>query len=123
MGDSKNLAETWIQLHHLPKDSKESDALFWAWEQLTDMCDSDPESAWNVIQEIIVSDQSDQILANVGAGPFEDLMGGHGAQFIDRVERCAKSHEAFRRMLGVVWQNQIPDDVWARIKKIAPPSW
>ena len=33
------------------------------------MCQSAPESAWNVIQEIIALDQSDEILANVGVGP------------------------------------------------------
>ena len=119
----ENLAEVWIRLHHLPKESSEHDALFWSWESLTDMCDSAPETAWNVIQEIIALDDSDQILANVGAGPFEDLMVGHGARFIDRVEECARSHPAFRRMLGIVWKNAIPDDVWNRIKAIAPPSW
>ena len=123
MTDSKRLVQNWIQYHHLPKASKDGGALFWAWQQLTDMCQKDPESAWNVIREIIVTDQSDRNLANIGAGPFEDLMGSHGAQFIDRVERCVKSDRAFRRMLGIVWKNRIADDVWARIQKIAPPSW
>jgi hypothetical protein len=123
MVDSNNLAETWIRLHLLPKESNERESLFWAWEQLTDMCDSSPESAWKVIQEIIALDQCDQILANVGAGPFEDLLANHGEQFIERVESCARTHPAFRRMLGVVWQNKIPDDVWTRVKALAPPSW
>ncbi len=92
-------------------------------EQLTDMCEEDPESAWNVIHEIIISDQSDKILASVGAGPFEDLMAKHGAQFISRVELCARLDKAFRRMLGTVWKNQMADDVWDRIRKMAPPSW
>ncbi len=126
MMDADNLADAWIRLHHLPKESRESseyDALFWSWEKLTEMCDSAPETAWNVIQEIIALDHSDQILASVGAGPFEDLMGSHGAQFIDRVEKCARTHTAFQRMLGIVWKNAIPDDVWSRIQAIAPPSW
>jgi hypothetical protein len=66
---SNNLAEAWIRLQHLPEESSEYDALFWAWEELTEMCQSAPESAWNVIQEIIALDQSDEILANVGVGP------------------------------------------------------
>ena len=123
MTDSKALVETWIQYQNLPKNLKEGDALFWAWEQLTDMCEKDPESAWNVIQEIIITDQSDKILASVGAGPFEDLMAKHGAQFISRVELCARLDKAFRRMLGTVWKNQMADDVWDRIRKMAPPSW
>jgi hypothetical protein len=124
MMDADNLAEVWIRrLHHLPKGSSEHDALFWSWEKLTEMCDTAPETAWSVIQEIIALDHSDQILANVGAGPFEDLMGNHGPQFIDRVEMCSRSHPAFRRMLGIVWKTAISDEVWNRIKAIAPPSW
>jgi hypothetical protein len=121
--DSENIAEAWIQLHHLPKESSERETLFWAWERLNDLVDSEPEAAWNVIQEIIALDQSDEILANVGAGSFEDLLAKHGARFIDRVESCARAHLGFRRMLGVVWKNEIPDEVWNRIKAIAPPSW
>lgn len=126
MMDADNLADAWIRLHHLPKESRESsehDALFWSWEKLTEMCDSAPERAWSVIQEIIALDHGDEILASVGAGPFEDLMGRHGAQFIDRVEKCARAHAAFQRMLGIVWKNAIPDDVWRRIQAVAPPSW
>ena len=51
--DANNLADVWIRLHHLPKESSEHEALFWSWEKLTEMCDSAPETAWNVIQEII----------------------------------------------------------------------
>lgn len=123
MTDARGLVQTWIKHQHLPKDSKDGDALFWAWQQLTDMCEEDPETAWNVIQEILVTDQSNNILASVGAGPFEDLMARHGAQFIDRVERGARSEKAFRRMLGTVWKTQIAEDVWGRIQKIAPQSW
>jgi hypothetical protein len=75
MMDADNLAEVWIRLHHLPKGSSEHDALFWSWEKLSEMCDSAPETAWNVIQEIIALDHSDQILANVGAGPVRGLDG------------------------------------------------
>lgn len=121
--DADNLAEAWIRLHHLPKDSSEREALFWSWERLTEMCESVPETAWSVIQEIIALDQSDQILSNIGAGPFEDLMVNHGARFIDRVEICARTNLAFRRMLGVAWTNAISDEIWNRLKVIAPPSW
>jgi hypothetical protein len=126
MNHADNLAEAWIRLHHIPKESRQSsqyDELFWSWEKLTEMCDSAPETAWDVIQEILGRDHSDQILASIGAGPFEDLMSSHGAQFIDRVEKCARTHPAFKRMLGVVWKNSISDDVWIRIQAIAPPSW
>jgi hypothetical protein len=99
------------------------DELEWAWEKLDDLCRTEPDAAWQIIQEIIARDKSDRNLANVGAGPFEDLLVHHGARFIDQVESCARSDAAFKRMLGVVWKNAIADDVWNRVKAIAPPSW
>jgi hypothetical protein len=59
---------------------------------------------------IISLDQSDTILANLGAGPYEDLMGNHGAQFIARIERCANQVPAFHRMPGIVRKNPVSDD-------------
>jgi len=120
---NRNLAEAWIKLQYLLRKSDARDELWWAWEQLDELCWTEPERAWDVIQEIIAQDQSDQILADVGAGPIEDLLVHHGARIIDRVELCARSNSAFTRMLGVVWKKSIPDEVWKRVKEIAPPSW
>jgi hypothetical protein len=118
-----NLAAVWIRFQSLPKKSAEYEHLFWACERLDDLCRSEPGAAWNVIQEIIALNQSDEILAMLGAGPFEDLMANHGSLLIDKVELCARISPTFRRMLGVVWKNAIQDDVWTRLKAIAPPSW
>ena len=123
MDANHNLADAWIRFHQLPKKSIARGELEWAWEQLDDLCRTAPDAAWQVIQEIIARDKSDGNLAYVGAGPFEDLLVHHGARFIDRVESCARSDAAFKRMLGVVWKNAIADDVWNRVKAIAPPSW
>ena len=120
---NRNLAEAWIKLQHTPQKSDARDELWWAWEQLDELCRTEPEKACDVVQQIIAQDQSDQILSNVGAGPIEDLLVHHGARIIDRVESCARSNPAFKRMLGIVWKNRVPDDVWNRIKAIAPSSW
>ncbi len=71
MTDAKTLANAWIRLHRLPKQSTERERLFWSWEEVTEMCHTSPETAWNVIQETIARDHSDPVLASVGAGPFE----------------------------------------------------
>lgn len=123
MDANHNLADAWIRFHQLAKESSVRDELEWAWEKLDDLCRTEPDAAWQIIQEIIARDKSDRNLANVGAGPFEDLLVHHGARFIDQVESCARSDAAFKRMLGVVWKNAIADDVWNRVKAIAPPSW
>ena len=68
-------------------------------------------------------DSSEKILANIAAGPLEDLLVYHGEKFIDRVEEAAQSDPVFKKMLGAVWQNAIPDDVWNRVKAVAGPSF
>jgi hypothetical protein len=70
-----NLAAVWIRFQSLPKKSPEYGHLFWVCERLDDLCRSEPAAAWNVIQEIVALNQSEVILAMLGAGPFEDFDG------------------------------------------------
>ena len=114
----------WIRYQHIyGSKTEEVDELEWAMIELWDLCREAPESAWSAILEIISKDHSDQILSDVAAGPMEDLLAYHGALVIDRVESCARSNPSFERMLGNVWKNAISDDVWNRVKAIAPSSW
>jgi hypothetical protein len=62
-------------------------------------------------------------LANLAAGPLEDLMVRHGSQFIASLEKLAATDGQFRKMLGALWENDINAEVWARIKRVAGPSF
>lgn len=123
MSDKNYLGASWVRFQSVPKGSAEYLELEWVVEQMWDLCGSEREKAWNAIQEIIALDQSDNTLAMVGAGPFENLMVHHGPLLIERVEVCARVSPPFRRMLGVVWRNRMSEQVWTRLKAIAPPSW
>jgi hypothetical protein len=68
-------------------------------------------------------DGSDWILANIAAGPLENSLVYHGDKFIDRFEVLAREDQQFRKLLGAVWQNNMSDALWARVKAIAAPSW
>jgi Family of unknown function (DUF6869) len=96
---------------------------FWAFERLSDLVRDDPEDAWKVIEMIRRLDGADRVLANLGAGPLENLLVAHGDEFIDRIECLAKSDEQFRKLLGIVWQNKMSDAIWMRVKAVAAPSW
>lgn len=48
-----------------------------------------------------------------------NFMAAHGIKFIDRVEALAKKDQQFRKLLGVIPQNNIPGSPWVRIKAIA----
>jgi hypothetical protein len=76
--DKNDLGASWVRFQSTPKTSAEYHELEWVVEQMWDLCIDEPEKAWNAIQEIIALDRSDNILAMVGAGPFEDLMVHHG---------------------------------------------
>ena len=54
----------------------------------------------------------------LAAGPIEDLLAKHGADFIDRVEAEARNDPNFAKVLGGVWKNEMPADVWARLQAV-----
>ena len=117
----QSLADAWIALQHASKTDR--DALFWAFQQLDGLLDNDPDAAWRVIDLIWRSDDSDFMLAQVAAGPLEDLLFRHGPRFIDRITEQARREPVFRKMLGGVWRNAIAEPVWLRLKEVAGPSF
>ena len=118
----RSLAEAWIE-HELRSCETVSEATFWAWQELDGLVQCEPEEAWKVIEAIRGVNGSDLILANLAAGPVEDLLAKHGTQFIDRMETLARGDRQFRKLLGAVWPSGIPEQVWSRIKGIAGPSF
>jgi len=80
----------------------------------------DPENAWLVIDSARRMTQDDRMLANIAAGPLENLLSKHGEQFIDRVEALAKADEHFAYLMTGVWErNKMSESLVARIKAIA----
>jgi hypothetical protein len=66
-----------------------------------------PEQAWLMALRLVELSPDDQTLANVAAGPLEDLLKLHPYAFIDRVEhqipnRCKIPTLSFRRVGLVV---------------------
>lgn len=125
MRDSElqQLVEAWISLHHADPDSEEHRNNFWAYGRMSELCSHDPELCWHAIHRVRRRDSSEVILANLASGPVEDLLATHGEGFIERVEKVALEDEQFRRILGAVWQNEIDQPIWERIKAVAGSSW
>lgn len=121
---TSQLAKAWVRYMLLPDESQtERRSLFEAYSKLDECVSFDPEEAWNTIQKIYALNSSDSILAALAAGPVEDLLARHGEKFIDRVEALAKSDAIFRKLLGGVWQNSMPDEIWKRLQEVAGPSF
>jgi hypothetical protein len=112
-----DIARSWIAMHRAGKGSDAQNANFWAHMALDDLRDSNLERYWKIINEIRRLDDSDSILSNLAAGPLEDLLASSGSAFIERCETLAKVDDRFKVMLGMVWKNSIPDDIWERVRR------
>src|SRR5207249_9413511 len=91
---------------------------WWAFDEVDTLCRQSPDAAWNFILAALARDRSDEILGMLSAGPLEDLIARHGALLIDRVEAEARRNPLFANLLGGVWQNTMPDDIWARVRAV-----
>lgn len=100
------LVADWIRYH--AENRKGSDPLFAAWEEVGELVSSHPEDGWTVILELIEAAPDDQVLANVAAGPLEDLLVRWPDQFLDRTEVQARRDAKFRRCLTGVWGLSAP---------------
>ncbi|KAG9602228.1 hypothetical protein KCV01_g7290, partial [Aureobasidium melanogenum] len=113
-----DIANAWIAMHLSQKGSKERESNFWAYMALEDLRTSDVERYWKIINDIKDIDDSEPILANLAAGPIEDLLVNNADKFIERIEALARSDLKFRTILSMVWQNDITNEVWARVQSV-----
>jgi hypothetical protein len=90
----------------------------WASDLLFDAVTDDPETAWDLVVRLVAGAPDGDALGWVAAGPLEDILCEHGADFIDRVEALAGSDERFRRCLGgVQGENRMEPEVYARVRR------
>ncbi len=110
------LVSAWLEFQHTPEDTPEWTARRSIVDTFDDLCTTDPERAWAAILQVIELESDDDVLAELAAGPLEDLLSRHGEAFIERVEERARADRRFLRVLRGVWQLFITDQVWRRVK-------
>lgn len=113
-------AATWVQYHRGGPNAPRDDKNFWAFERVATLVRKHPGDAWVVILAMVSlcedrANDNECVLANIGAGPMEELLGKHGPDFIDAVELEARRWPAFRQMLTNVWPSTINESVWQRV--------
>lgn len=113
--EKEAIVDAWIRLQNSVEGSAEYEANLWAGLKIWRLKNGNPNDCWAIILAIIDKDRSDEVLDVLAAGPMEDLLVEHGAQFIEVVEKQAHKDQTFRRMLQGVWQNAMPEDVWQRV--------
>lgn len=111
------LAEAWIRYWSAPEDSPER-ADFDLAMKFHDIEYHKPELLWAMILAIHTQDKSVHIDGVLSAGPLENLLALHGENFIDRVEKEARTDSSFARLLGGVWKNRMSEAVWQRVQAV-----
>ena len=105
----------WIQLYRSDSNDRNREEHWWSFEQMEKWRTSDPEKIWQAIVAVVEQCDDDRVLANLAAGPMEDLLGDHGSEFIDRIESMARSNEKLRSLLLGVWRrDRVSDGLWNR---------
>jgi hypothetical protein len=116
------LTDRWIQFW----EKRESDKKIldeYLDEMLSPAYECDPEILWLFVQNTYKRDLPERLVAILAAGPVEELLAYHGAQFIDRIEQEARRNTDFMHLLGGVWRNAITKEVWGRIEKCRGDVW
>ena len=129
----EKLALDWIAYARLGPDNAPEDVFVDGWA-LVDLTWDDPETAWEAIKAVIRhyqledyysvhATEAQTVVGLLAAGPLEDLLSREGASFITAIELEAKSDKRFAWAVGGAWQSTTPDDIWARVQRVADHSY
>jgi uncharacterized protein DUF6869 len=122
---AKEYADAWIAYwrhHESTGKFPDSDDASDVWDLA---CDS-PTQAFDVILEILrqIEHQPESELFQVlAAGPVEDVLGYNGEAVIEKVESAAARDPSFKLLLGGVWKNRMPHDIWERVQQARGETW
>jgi len=117
-----SLAEAWISYRHAPVGSPERGEHAWL-RTYTSWSTTIPRRSGRSSWMIHHRDNSVAVQEVLSAGPIESLLAKHGANFIDRVEAEARNDPSFAKVLGGVWQNQMPSGRDCRRSGITRVGW
>ena len=99
---------------YLEQYEAQDDDLSGAFDEVLEICFSDPERAWPLTLTLIAKASNPKALSYIAAGPLEDLLKNHGSAVIDRVEIAARRDPKFRLALCDVWG--LSGDILERVR-------
>ncbi len=114
----ERLAKAWISHVRDLCDERNEDEHCWAADQVLDLSDESPDDCWQIILLILSLDGSTHVLDNLASGPLEGLLKKHGETVIGRLEQEARVNPKLRALLAQLWQNDIPDSIWKRVRAV-----
>lgn len=85
---------------------------------LRELVRSNPEAAWEMIQDEFRARGNALERACIAAGPLEDLLVLHGPMYLARIELFARSDRHFAGMLHAVWRSGVDPTVWTHLQRL-----
>ena len=120
----EKIVTAWITAFQVERGSAEYEANWWAISEVLEWAvDDKADRLWPFLLEAYKRDLPHKVIANLAAGPLEDLLAKRGEDFIDRVEELARRDPKFNYLLGGVWRNTMTDEVWQRVQAIRNHVW
>ena len=127
--NASTLARDYIAFATMGLDAASDELTVRSWE-LDWAVDDEPAFAWAVIKLVVLAFPAEELLTNketlaksvvglLAAGPIEDLLSQHGADFIAEVEELARADRRMQWALGGVWQLTMTDEFYARVQRAA----
>jgi len=113
------IVDAWITAQGAKKNLKERERNNWAVDLVIDWkYDKKPDLLWRFILTAYRRDLKDDVISILAASPLEDLIAFFGGQYINQIEELAQKDPKFKNLLGGVWPNKTPEDIWKRIEKV-----
>ena len=104
----------YIEVHESGNSSNENHSCYWAIEKFADMEMDYPDLNWAAMLQIISVTTSDAVIHNLACGPLEELVELHGVEYIDQIEKTARTNLNFRLVLRELIETT-DKNIWNRI--------
>lgn len=96
------LAKAWATTQGIAQANR-SESEWQAIYDVQNLADSEPDTLWEVVLNVLKLRPSEEVLGMLAASPLEDLIQDHGVRFVDRVADEAGRNPAFAALLPKVW--------------------
>jgi hypothetical protein len=107
--------------HRQPKGLDQED--IWAMFCAHELVEDHANLGLDFVLSVLATKLDNDVIPILAAGPLEEVLAYHGPVIIDRIEDEARRSPDFCHLLGGVWQNRMPDEIWQRVRRAAPNRW
>ena len=106
--------DAYIEVHDSDGANDEHHPCYWAIEKFADMEMDHPDLNWAAMLQIISLTTADTVIQSLAAGPLEELVELHGVEYIDQIEKTARTNLNFRLVLRALIETT-DKNIWTRI--------